>query len=100
MAPSMRLNAIRRPPASHTAALTLMFISWALVMAACTMRLASASVRAIGCPSLFCCGAAVDHELAARHVRRLVGREVYHTVGDLLGRSHTHHGQAPPVLLP
>src|SRR5437899_8674080 len=99
MAPSMRLNAIRRPPASHTAALTLMFISWALVTAACTIRLASASVRAI-VVLLFGGRAAVDDQLAARHVRRFIGGEVYHAVRDFLGRSHATHRQPPQALLP
>ena len=42
MAPSMRLKATRRPPASHTATLILMFISLALSSAPCTIRFASA----------------------------------------------------------
>jgi hypothetical protein len=33
----MRLKAIKRPPASHTATLILMFISRALSTAACTI---------------------------------------------------------------
>src|SRR5262249_46105928 len=41
----MRLNATRRPPASHTATLMRMFNSRALAMAACTTWLASLSVR-------------------------------------------------------
>src|SRR4029450_8549546 len=98
MAPSMRLNTIRRPPASHTAELTLMFISWALVTAACTMRLASASVSAI-VDLLFGGRAAVDDQLAARHVRRFVGCEVYHTVLDFLGRSHAPHRQPAQALV-
>src|SRR5881396_1753900 len=107
MAPSMRLNAIRRPPASHTATLTLMFNSWALVRAACTIRLASASVSAMmvsftGLRELPLLGgrAAVDHQFATRHVRRFVGREVDDAVSDVFRRSHTSHGQAPQALLP
>src|SRR3989442_6260096 len=50
MAPSMRLKAIRRPPASHTATLILMFSSLALSSAPGTARLASARVRAMSCP--------------------------------------------------
>ena len=61
MAPSMRLNAIKRPPASHTATLTLMFISRALFTASCTMRLASTSVRAMGVTS------AMSEFLRSRH---------------------------------
>jgi hypothetical protein len=47
MAPSMRLNATRRPPASHTATLIRMFISRAFSTAPCTTWLASASVSAM-----------------------------------------------------
>src|SRR5690349_9617003 len=105
MAPSIRLNAIKRPPESQTAALTLMFISWALVIAAWMMRLASASVRAIGillsgCVSdLLCRRAAVDDQLAARHESRFVRGEKEHAVGDILGRADTPHRQAPHALL-
>ena len=42
---SMRLNAIKRPPASHTATLILMLISLALAIAPRMTRLASSSVR-------------------------------------------------------
>src|SRR5712691_11255540 len=43
----MRCNATRRPPLSHTAALTLMLSSRALANAPARMRLASSNVRLI-----------------------------------------------------
>jgi hypothetical protein len=49
IAPSIRLNATSRPPASQTATLMRMFISLALSTAPCTIRLASARVRAMRC---------------------------------------------------
>src|SRR5215813_8314118 len=52
MAPSMRLKATRRPPASQTATLILMLISCALATAPATILLASSSVRAICAPPL------------------------------------------------
>src|SRR5437867_12029819 len=107
MAPSMRLNAISRPPASHTATLTLMFVSWALVRAACTIRLASASVSAMSgllywLRELPLLGgrAAVDHQFATRHVGRFVGRQVDDAVGDVFGRSRASHRETPQALLP
>src|SRR6266705_516657 len=45
MALSMRCSAISRPPASHTAALTLMLSCCAFAKAPRRMRLASSSVR-------------------------------------------------------
>src|SRR5262249_61453875 len=100
MAPSMRLKATRRPPASQTAALTLMFISCAFVMAAWMMRLASASVRAIECPSLFCGCAAVDDELTASHERRFVGCQKDDPVGHVFGRADPAHRQPAHARLP
>src|SRR3954470_21617292 len=47
MALSMRCNAIRRPPLSHTAALILMLSSCAFAKAPRMMRLASSNVRLI-----------------------------------------------------
>src|SRR5215831_6532056 len=48
LAPSIRLNASRFPPVSHTATLILTLSSCALASAAWTIRFASVSVRAIG----------------------------------------------------
>src|SRR6516164_5935812 len=44
----MRWNATSRPPASHTATLTLMLSCFALAIAPPAMRLASSRVSAIG----------------------------------------------------
>src|SRR5262245_43456387 len=43
---------------------------------------------------------AIDHQLAARHERRLVGGEVDDAVGDVLRRPHPSHGQSAQTLLP
>src|SRR5215471_13257772 len=99
MAPSIRLNATRRPPESQTAALTLMFISCALVMAAWMMRLASASVRAMSAPLLFSGSPTVDDQFAARHERRLVGRQKDDAVGDVFGRADAAHRQSAHTCL-
>src|SRR5215471_8947138 len=100
----MRLNAIRRPPASQIDTLTLMFISCALVMPAWMMRLASASVRAMSLPPvcvkrLFRGGPAIDDELAPRHERRLVRGQKQHAIGDVLRRADTPHREATHALL-
>src|SRR5262245_25816645 len=77
MAPSMRLKATSRPPASHTATLILMLSSRALSMAPCTIRFASARVSATG-RLLWC-----EETLRGRHgqVRQLL---------EVLGKGFGH----------
>src|SRR5215470_15851653 len=63
LAPSMRLKAINRPPASQTATLMRMFISRALASATWMTWLASASVSAMGWPPLVFLQHVVDGRL-------------------------------------
>src|SRR5499427_9599732 len=76
MAPSMRLKATRRPPASHTATLILMLSSRALATAPCTIRFASSRVRATG--SLLWC----EGTLRGRHGQV---RQLFEVLGKGLG---------------
>src|SRR2546428_3321858 len=73
LAPSMRLNARRFPPVSHTAMLSLTWSSPALAIAACTIRLASVSVSAISSPpELYGCGTSVEigHHMRGKTAHR------------------------------
>src|SRR6266498_1973114 len=71
----MRPNATRRPPASTTAALTLMLSCCAFATAPATMRLASSSVRLID-PSLIparSTGRGLDSTAGGRRAERSGG---------------------------
>src|SRR5712691_4436177 len=71
LAPSMRLNARRFPPVSHTAMLTLTWSSPALAIAACTIRLASVRVSAMSSPpEIDGCGTATGRTGGGVQLRR------------------------------
>src|SRR5712691_3246852 len=50
--------------------------------------------------ALLGCRATVDHQLAARHIRRFVRREVEDAVGDFIRRADTSHREPAETLLP
>src|SRR5690348_1355142 len=65
----MRCRAIRRPPLSQTAAVILMFSSWAFAKAPRRTRLASSSVKAIAVPQLVLLNSPRAPIIAHRHRR-------------------------------
>src|SRR5262245_47206909 len=113
MAPSMRLNAMSRPPASHTATLILMFISRALSSAPCTTLFASASVSDMSGSPFGClsarwipAGRAVPSRVRVRantsarpvsRIRLALPRQPLLLLGDSAGLFMQRIGRLPPT---